>query len=179
MLFKSSKFKNVKLSLLTTDELMNFQFDDDIVFIDDIKLFDFNLFETLNHQHHKKPFATVIAKTVGVSQNKELLLVNKNGQVESMLSKQSNNSFYSNLANTGVWIVPAQNTIPFFQHYIAKHRISAKDFSISAFEDGGYWCSIQNVKEYLKCQKDILTSKAPFESGGHKMLSGIVSPRTV
>ena len=62
MLFKSSKFKNVKLSLLTTDELMNFQFDDDIVFIDDIKLFDFNLFETLNHQHHKSLLQRLLQK---------------------------------------------------------------------------------------------------------------------
>ena len=175
-IFKSDKFKNLTISLLTSDKLANFNFDDDIVFISDIMLFNFNLFDALNHQAYKKPFATIITKTVDVSQSKDLLLVNNDGQVESMLSKQSNNRFYSNLANTGVWIIPSQNTIPFFQIYTTKHRISAKDFTISAFNDKGYWCSIHNVKELLKCQRDVLTSKASFEFGGHKMLSGIVSP---
>lgn len=175
LLFKSGSFKNVKLDFLTSDELINYNFDDDIVFISDIMLFNFNLYEALNHQLSANPFATIIAKPVATSQSKELILVNKDGQVESMLSKQSNNSFYSNLANTGVWIVPSQNTNRFFQSYITKHRISAKDFNISAFEDKGYWCSIHNIKELLKCQRDVLTSKAPFEFGGHKMLNGIVT----
>lgn len=149
------------------------QLDDTFFVLSGDGLTDCDLTKALAFHKEKGALATLVLKRVKVPLQYGVVMTEAGGRIVRFLEKPDWSHAYSNLVNTGIYILEKE----IFEH-ISKE--GAPDFGrdvfpallksglpIYGYEMQGYWCDVGSQEAYLQAQADLLSGKAnlPCERG--------------
>lgn len=138
-------------------------------------LTDCDLTKAMAFHKEKKALATLVLKRVSVPLPYGVVMTEEDGRIIRFVEKPDWSGVYSNLVNTGIYILERE-----VLDFIDDHE--AVDFGkdlfplllknkerLYGYEMEGYWCDVGNTGAYLEAQMDMLKGKVKldFESGVH------------
>ncbi len=128
-------------------------------------LTDIDLTAALNFHREKKALCTIVLKQVDVPVDYGIVLLGPEGRVSRFYEKPGWEEIYSDLANTGIYIVEPE----------ALERVKEGEFAdfaqdlfpellksgapLYGYVTGGYWCDIGDLAQYLGAHRDILDGR--------------------
>ncbi len=152
--------------------------DDETVLLINADTFYSMSFENSFRFHkNKKADMTVITKSVNDCRENRAVFT---GNDKKILSFQDNPTYMDcvSSADTGIYIVSArifriiENSDGISD--ILLNRLISEGFSIYASECIGYFRNIDSVKNYIKCQNDVLCGTVTADINGHRTLDGSI-----
>jgi len=139
--------------------------DDEFIVISGDCMTDINLTEAIEFHRKTKSMITIVLKKVKVPLEYGVVIINESGKIEKFLEKPTWEETFSNLANTGIYIIN-----PEILKYIPNNKFF--DFSKDLFPfllknnlpmygymSPNYWCDIGDISSYLQCHSDILNKR--------------------
>ncbi len=139
--------------------------DDTFVVISGDALTDIDLTKAINYHKSKNTICTLVLKEVAVPLEYGVVMTDKNGKIVRFLEKPSWGEVFSNLANTGIYILE-----PKVLSYFEKNK--KFDFSQDLFpllmNEGNdlygytttdYWCDVGDIGSYIQSHIDILEGR--------------------
>ena len=139
--------------------------DDTFVVISGDALTDIDLTKAINYHKSKNTVCTLVLKEVAVPLEYGVVMTDDNGKIVRFLEKPSWGEVFSNLANTGIYILE-----PKALSYFEKNK--KFDFSQDLFpllmNEGNdlygytttdYWCDVGDIGSYIQSHIDILEGR--------------------
>ncbi len=128
-------------------------------------LTDIDLTAALNFHKAKKAQCTLVLKRVDAPIDYGIVLLDAEGRVSRFYEKPGWEEIYSDLANTGIYImepealerVPQGEFADFAQDLFPELLKSGAP--IFGYVTGGYWCDIGDLAQYLQAHRDILDGR--------------------
>lgn len=153
---------------------------------------DMNLTEAIEYHRKQKALATLVLTPSANPSNYGIAVTDNNGRITRFLEKPSRQQVFSNIVNTGTYILE-----PEILQYIERNR--PFDFSrelipkllqagvrLSGYQVRGYWSDVGSVENYLNTHSDILEKNPGMfswqESGPRLILIGkstVIEPTAV
>ncbi|MCL2817841.1 MAG: sugar phosphate nucleotidyltransferase, partial [Clostridiales bacterium] len=134
-------------------------------------LTDIDLRAMMDYHKAKRAAVTIALKKVETPLEYGVVITDEEGRVKKFLEKPSWSQVFSNLANTGVYIIERR-----VLDFIPEGR--AFDFSKDLFPlllkmgeplyghvTDAYWCDIGNIKQYMQAHYDALNGKVAIDAG--------------
>ncbi|MDL2289150.1 NTP transferase domain-containing protein [Clostridia bacterium OttesenSCG-928-F22] len=125
---------------------------------------DIDLSKAIAFHKEKKSVATLVLKKVEIPLEFGVVIINGECRIQRFLEKPSWGEVFSDLANTGIYILEPQvfdyigeGKVDFSKDVFP--RLLADDLPIYGFESDGYWCDIGCIEQYITCQQDILAGR--------------------
>ena len=145
-------------------------------------LTDIDLTALIAAHREKNAAVTIALKKVAVPLDYGVVITDKNGRIKKFLEKPSWSQVFSNLANTGIYVIEREllSKIPpatFFDFSKDLFPLLLKqDIPIYGWLTENYWCDIGNLDQYMRSHYDILADKVAL-SGISLLKNGIwISP---
>lgn len=138
---------------------------DSVIVISGDALTDINLSEAIKAHENSGASATLILKKVSDPTEYGVVLKDKNGFIKRFLEKPMPNEVFSDLVNTGIYIlnkealmlIPNEGVFDFSKDLFP--LMLQKNMPIYGHESDGYWCDIGDIREYMNAQYDLMTLK--------------------
>jgi len=126
---------------------------------------DFDLTAALAFHREKKAAATLLLKRQVQLLDYGLVMLKGNGAIDRFIEKPSWQQVFSDLVNTGVYIIdpsildeiPVGGTCDFAKNLFPS--LLKRGAPIYGVEMDGYWCDIGDPEAYLRCHHDALDDK--------------------
>ncbi len=128
-------------------------------------LTDADLNAAIRFHQEKKAKATIVLKRVAMPTEYGVVLCEKSGRIERFLEKPARSQIFSDLANTGIYILEpeALSLIPEGKAFDFSGDLfplmMEKGMPIYGYEMHDYWCDIGSLSSYLEAQFDLLDGK--------------------
>jgi len=143
-------------------------------------LVDVDLNKLLDFHNEKKALVTMVLTRVPDPSHFGIATLNNEDQIIKFLEKPSSQERFSNLANTGTYIlepeifdyIDAENGEMDFSKDIFPQLIEEKA-GIYGFIFDGYWNDVGRPKTYLQANYDVLNKKITPEPPGKKLKEGV------
>ncbi|MEZ0537490.1 sugar phosphate nucleotidyltransferase [Caldicellulosiruptoraceae bacterium PP1] len=127
---------------------------------------DADLTQAYKFHKERQSKVTIILKEVEIPIEYGIVLIDKEGKVQKFFEKPSWSEVFSNLANTGIYIIE-----PEILDYIEDGRpydfskdlfpkLLTQKIPLFGYVTKGYWCDIGDVSSYIKAHQDV------FKRGG-------------
>jgi mannose-1-phosphate guanylyltransferase/phosphomannomutase len=131
------------------------------------------------HEFHKSSGAdvTIELKKVDMPGEYGIVLMGMDGRIERFLEKPAMGEVFSDLANTGIYIIEpgildlieADKELDFSKHIFP--MLLEKGKKLFGYEAHGYWCDIGDVAQYMQANRDALDGRCKiairaYEEGG-------------
>ncbi|MBQ7669079.1 MAG: NTP transferase domain-containing protein [Clostridia bacterium] len=159
--------------------------DDTFVVISGDALTDIDLTKAIKFHKSKKTICTLVLKEVAVPLEYGIVVTDENGKITRFLEKPSWGEVFSNLANTGIYILE-----PKALSYFEKNK--KFDFSQDLFpllmNEGNdlygyttteYWCDVGDIGSYIQSHIDILDNKVKVTLNEAESTKGIYIGKNV
>lgn len=117
-----------------------------------------------------KAAATIVLKRVQVPTEYGVALTDANGRITRFLEKPQLSEVFSDLANTGIYLLSpeAVDMIPQDTKYDFSMdlfpRMLKAGMPIMGHVTESYWCDIGDLEQYLQAQRDMLEGRCAFET---------------
>lgn len=128
-------------------------------------LTDCDLTDALEFHRKKRALATLVLKRVKVPLQYGVVMTGEDGRIQRFLEKPDWSHAYSNLVNTGIYILNKEifdhispEGMPDFGRDIFPLLLQKK-LPMYGYEMQGYWCDVGNQEAYLSAQMDLLQGK--------------------
>ena len=103
-----------------------------------------------------------------------IVLTNKEGRIERFLEKPAMGEVFSDLANTGIYIIEPEildlietdKERDFSKHIFP--MLLEKGKKLFGYEAHGYWCDIGDVAQYMQANRDALEGKCKLAIRAHE-----------
>ncbi|AZR72251.1 hypothetical protein BBF96_01865 [Anoxybacter fermentans] len=153
--------------------------DETFVVISGDALTDIDLSQAIRYHQEKKSIATLVLSRQEIPLEYGVVITDENGRIMRFLEKPSWGEVFSDLVNTGIYILEPK----IFEYY--DHGVKfdfSKDLFPLLMQDGqtlygfpadGYWSDIGDLEQYMQTQFDILTKKADVYIRGRQIEEGI------
>lgn len=138
-------------------------------------LTDCDLTKAMAYHKEKRALATLVLKRVKIPLPYGVVMTNDEGQIIRFVEKPDWSGVYSNLVNTGIYIlepdvldfIPDRGR-PDFGKDVFPLLLKNKA-ALYGYEMDGYWCDVGNARAYLQAQDDLLHGRVRgnFASGVH------------
>lgn len=133
-------------------------------------LTDIDLGAAIEAHQNSKAYATIVLKKVKTPMEYGVVLKNEHGIITRFLEKPMPNEVFSDLANTGIYIlkpevlrlIPERGQFDFSKDLFP--LMMKQDMPIFGHEAHGYWCDIGDIGQYLAAQADLLNGRCKFEA---------------
>lgn len=138
-------------------------------------LTDCDLTAAMKCHKEKNALATIVLKRVKVPLPYGVVMTEKNGRIVRFVEKPDWSGVYSNLVNTGIYILEPEvldeidkDNCPDFGKDIFP-ALLRKKAGLYGYEMQGYWCDVGSQEAYLQAQMDLLAGKVQldFPNGIH------------
>lgn len=138
-------------------------------------LYSYSLENALKFHNQNNCDLTVITQSVSECSNYRAVFTDKD---KSAVSFHDNPSYFNCIssADTGIYIVSPKifrlitNSGEISAEFL--NRLIAEKFSVFGYECTGYFCPINSIRNYMKCQHDILCNSVTADIFGHRTLEG-------
>jgi mannose-1-phosphate guanylyltransferase/phosphomannomutase len=139
---------------------------------------DVNLTAFQRFHAARRSFATMVTKRVDARFEYGVALANKRGRINGFLEKPYLGSFFSNQANTGIYLFePGVLRLLPRGFYDYGHDLWPKLLRLKkpiySWEWKGYWCDIGNLTEYRRSSRDTLDGKIGVQIPGKQRRKGV------
>ena len=144
---------------------------------------DFDLGQAVKFHRQAGADLTIIGKSVENPCEYELIDREETGRVRGLLEKPSFAQAVTDIANTGVYLVNPQclELIPEGREYDFEKdlfpQMLALEKNIMVWEDTGYWCKIEEINDFVRCQQDILLGRVNCRLDGERDEEGNIIAR--
>ena len=139
--------------------------DDTFVVISGDALTDIDLTKAINFHKSKNTLCTLILKEVAVPLEYGIVVTDDNGKITRFLEKPSWGEVFSNLANTGIYILE-----PKALSYFEKNKkfdfsqdlfplLMSEGNDLYGYTTDEYWCDVGDIGSYIQSHIDILDKK--------------------
>lgn len=138
-------------------------------------LTDCDLTKAMAYHKEKKALATLVLKRVKIPLPYGVVMTREDGRIIRFVEKPDWSGVYSNLVNTGIYIlepevmdfIPAHGKPDFGKDIFP--ALLKENEALYGYEMDDYWCDVGNARAYLQAQKDLLEGrvKADIASGIH------------
>ena len=143
-------------------------------------LTDVDLTDALRWHRDHKAAATLVLSKVDAPVEYGIVTLSSDGMVERFQEKPSWSEVFSNLANTGIYIlepsvlelIPPQGFFDFSKDLFPKLMEAGN--RISGYVSQGYWCDIGSHEDYLSAQFDLLEGRCGLPIPGYQTRPGVV-----
>lgn len=148
-------------------------------------LTDCDLQAAIRFHREKKALATLVLKRVHVPLPYGVVMCGEEGRVRKFLEKPAWSRVFSNLVNTGIYILEKE----IFDHI---PRGGASDFGkdifpalvqgglpVYGFETAAYWCDVGDINAYLTAQGALLRGETAFTAAPFIHPSAQIDPEAV
>ena len=133
-------------------------------------LTDCDISDALDFHKQKGAKVTIVLKRVSAPTEYGVALLSQDGRITRFLEKPSNSEVFSDLANTGIYIiepdvldfVPENRSFDFSMDLFPE--LLKRNIPIYGYEMQGYWCDIGNIKQYMQAQRDMFDRKLSFNT---------------
>lgn len=153
--------------------------DESFVVVSGDALTDTNLTEVIDFHRQKDGLVTLVLSRQEIPLEYGVVMVDENNQVTRFLEKPSWGEVFSDLANTGIYILEPQ-VFDYFDRGVKFDfskdlfpLIMQNDQPIYGFPTSAYWSDIGDVEQYMQTQFDILNGKADVYVRGNEIDQGI------
>lgn len=133
-------------------------------------LTDCDLTKAMAFHKEKKALATLVLKRVNIPLAYGVVMCDPDGQIIRFVEKPDWSGVYSNLANTGIYILEPEvlkhipdKGMPDFGKDIFPALLKNKE-RLYGYEMDGYWCDVGNAGAYLQAQRDMLEGKVKLSA---------------
>lgn len=132
-------------------------------------LCDFDLTKAIESHKEKDAKATIVLTHTKDPTSYGIVITDENSDIEKFLEKPSWGEVFSDLINTGIYILEkeAYDLIPNNTEFDFSKDLFPllleKGIKINAFVDNGYWKDIGNISEYFAANIECLESKVHVE----------------
>lgn len=159
--------------------------DDNFIVISGDAVCDFDLSAIIAaHMSHHDPVTIVLTESDDPLEY-GVCVLDDNGVITRFIEKPSWECVYSNLVNTGIYVlsrsvldyVPADKPFDFSKDLFP--LLMAKGITIHGYKADGYWCDIGNIREYMRCNRDVLCGAADIEFSSEPCPGADVRPPCV
>lgn len=157
--------------------------DEPVIVISGDALTDVNLANAISFHKKRKSAVTILIKKVAYPSEYGIVLCGYDGKIYRFLEKPDLDDMFSNLANTGMYILE-----PEIMQYIPDNincdfskdifpKLLASDVPLFGYEFNEYWCDIGDLRQYRYAQYDILDHKCncddilQYKTGGRLISS--------
>ena len=143
---------------------------DTILVISGDAITDIDLRSAIKNHDELGMRATIVLKRVALPTEYGVALLDKNGCITRFLEKPPQNEVFSDLANTGIYILEKDvldlipENMPFDFSKDLFPKLMAENIPIHGHISDGYWCDIGDMKQYLSAQIDMLDRKCDFKT---------------
>ncbi len=151
---------------------------EDVLLINADTFYSMSLENAFKFHKNSKSDITVVTKSVSDCRNNRAVFT---GNDKKILSFQDNPSYMDcvSLADTGIYLMSHKifRMIENNDNISAEvlNRFISEKFSVYSCECIGYFCNINNVKNYIKCKNDILCKTTNADISGHRTLDGTIT----
>lgn len=150
--------------------------DDTFLVLSGDVLIDLDLKKVLSFHHEKKAIATLVLTPVEDPSHFGVALLDDNQQIIRFLEKPSPEEVFSNIANTGTYILEPE-IFDYIQEKDAEVDFSKDVFpklieesaGIYGYTLDGYWNDVGRPETYLKANQDVLQQKISPKPPGKKL----------
>lgn len=131
---------------------------------------DLDITSALKFHTEKSGGATIVLKQVDVPTEYGVVLMKKGGQVYRFLEKPMMSEVFSDLANTGIYILEPEviERIPKGQKFDFSKDLFPlllrEQIPIYGYITDKYWCDIGDISQYRAAQRDMLTGRCRFKT---------------
>lgn len=132
-------------------------------------LTDCDLTAAMAFHKERKALATLVLKRVKIPLPYGVVMTKDDGQIVRFVEKPDWSGVYSNLANTGIYILEPEvlehipeKGMPDFGKDIFPALLKNKE-RLYGYEMDGYWCDVGNARAYLQAQKDMLEGRVRLD----------------
>lgn len=155
------------------------ELDETFMVISGDALTDADISEAVALHREKKAEATLILKQVDTPVEYGIVTLNDQGMVQRFQEKPGWNEVFSNLANTGIYIlepsvladIHGEGMCDFSKDVFPK--ILEQERGIAGYVTPGYWCDIGSHEDYLAAQFDLLEGRCALPAPG-KIQNGVM-----
>ncbi|WP_039764059.1 sugar phosphate nucleotidyltransferase [Caldicellulosiruptor sp. F32] len=125
-----------------------------------------DLSATIKFHKEKKSKVTILLKEVEIPIEYGIVLTDEEGRIRRFFEKPSWSEVFSNLANTGIYIIEPEildyieDGKPFDFSKDLFPKLLSENVPMYGYKMEGYWCDIGDIGSYIKAHKDI------FKLGG-------------
>ena len=128
-------------------------------------LTDVDLTKLVQFHREKGGLVTIALTKVANPLEYGVVLTSPDGRIEAFLEKPSWGEVFSDLANTGIYVlekevldyIPGDKEFDFSRDLFP--LLLQRGIPLFGVEIGGYWCDIGNIREYVRAHMDIMTGK--------------------
>ena len=130
---------------------------------------DFDLSKALRFHREKRALATLVLKKSAHPQEYGMVVTDGNGRIRSFHEKPGRSDVYSELINTGIYILEPEilRRIPDDRPYDFGHdlfpALVADGVPIYGYTASGYWCDVGDVGAYLRVHADALDGRIALD----------------
>lgn len=132
---------------------------------------DFDLKKCIDFHNEKNAEVTIVLYAHPSPLEYGLVMAAPDGRVERFIEKPPWDKVFTNLINTGIYIIsakvlkdiPENKTFDFAKDLFP--ALLAQNRGIYAYEATGYWCDIGSSEAYLQCGMDALSGKLSLDIG--------------
>ena len=139
--------------------------DDTFLVISGDALTDFNLTKLVKYHKQANTLATLALYNLADPVDYGVISLNNNGQITRFQEKPGRGSVMSDYVNTGLYVLEPEildffdTDTPFdFAHDLFP-LLHKKGQTLYGYLDGGYWCDVGNLSEYMRATADALEQK--------------------
>ena len=153
--------------------------DDTFIVVSGDALTDINLTDAIRFHREKGGLATLVLTRQEVPLEYGVVMVDEEGEITRFLEKPSWGEVFSDLVNTGIYILEPE----VFEYFPKATKFDfSKDLFPLLMRNGnplygyaasGYWSDIGDVESYMQTQFDILNGKADVYIRGNQIEKGI------
>jgi len=122
---------------------------------------DVNLTKAIEYHKSKNSKVTIVLKEVEIPIEYGIVLIDQDGRVIKFFEKPSWSEVFSNLANTGIYIIEPEildfidDDKPFDFSKDLFPKLLKQNTPMYGYVTDAYWCDIGDISSYLKSHQDI------------------------
>lgn len=131
---------------------------------------DIDLTELINEHEKSSAPLTIALKMVKNPSEYGIAILNENGDIERFIEKPEKSEVFSDLANTGIYIIEPEviEMIPKDMEFDFSKDLfplmMKRNMRIHGCKVNGYWCDVGDIAELRRAQADMLSGKCRFST---------------
>lgn len=131
---------------------------------------DVDITSAIHAHENSGASVTIVLKNVDEPTEYGVAIVDESGMVTRFIEKPEQSEVFSDLANTGIYILEpeAVRMIPQGVEFDFSKQLFPKimdaGMKIFGYKMDGYWCDVGDISEYRRAQKDMLDGKCSFQT---------------
>ena len=145
-------------------------------------LTDIDLDEVLKKHKASGADATIVLKQVAKPTEYGVALTDETGMIERFIEKPEKNELFSDLANTGIYIlerraidlIPENTEFDFSKNLFP--LMMEKGMKLFGCRTESYWCDIGNIEQYRRAQQDMLCGRCGFKTSAKNYGGVFIEP---